>query len=217
MTIVCEEKGDSILDISYFTADSSPYGTTYGSWTTKWWQWILSTPKSRNPIVDGSGQYASINQPSMDVWFMAGKLGDENRKLPNRFCAIPYGRSILFPVINCEANPVEYPELRTDQDIIEHVKKDEDSIIKKECYVDGKSIPAQRVKSDPIIFELNMVDHNLFTEKGGSTYASADGYWVFMKPPPKGEHTVSFQGQCEYGRLCSGANYIINITEKGHG
>jgi hypothetical protein len=211
MTIISEEKSNSISDISYFTADSSPYGTTYGSWTTKWWQWTLSTPRSRNPIVDASGEYASINQPSENVWFLAGKLGDENRNLPRRFCAIPCGRSILFPVINFEANPLEYPELKTDQDIIERVRRDEDSIIKNECYVDGKLIPAQRIKSDPIIFELDMVDYNLFTEKGGRTCASADGYWVFIKELPRGEHTISFQGQCEYGRLCSGANYDLQI------
>lgn len=211
MTIVIEEKSNPIRDISFFTADSPPYGITYGRWTTMWWQWILSIQRSINPVVDRSGKYASINQPSKDVWFLAGKLGDESRNLPNRFCAIPSGRSILFPVINCEANPLEYPELSTDQDIIEHVKKDEDSIIKKECYVDGKLIPAQRIKSDPIIFELTMVKDNLFKEEGGYTHASADGYWVFLGPLPKGEHFISFQGQCEFGRLCSGAIYRLQV------
>ena len=47
------------------------------------------------------------------------------------------------------------------------LKRMQDSIIKKECYVDGKLIPAQRIKSDPIIFDLNMVKDNLFKEEGG--------------------------------------------------
>lgn len=63
----------------------------------------------------------------------------------------------------------------------------------KECYVDGKLIPAQRIRSDPIIFDLNMVEHILFSEKGGSTRASADGYWVFLKPLPEVEHIISFR------------------------
>jgi hypothetical protein len=201
----------TICDISLFSPDSLPYGITYGRWTTVWWQWILSTPRSINPVVDRTGEYASVNQPSKDVWFLAGKLADENKNLPNRFCAVPSGRSILVPVINCEANPLEHPELRTDQDIIEHVNNDEDSIIVKECRVDGKLIPVARIKSDPIIFHLNMVDCNLFTEKGGSTRASADGYWVFLKPLSQGEHIISFQGQCEYGRLCSGAIYHLQV------
>lgn len=56
-------------------------------------------------------------------WFLPGKVGDENRSLSNRFCIIPFARSILVPVINCEANSLEFPKLSTDQDIIEHVKK----------------------------------------------------------------------------------------------
>lgn len=213
MTNVIEENSD----ISFFTPDSSPYGLTYGRWTTMWWQWVLSIPKSINPVVDGSEKNASINQPRKDVWFLAGKFADESRNIPNRFCAIPYGRSILFPVINCEANPLEYPELRTEQDIIKHVKKDEDSIIKKECIVDDMLIPPQRIKSDPIVFELTMVEDNLFKQEGGFTRASADGYWVFLRPLSKGKHFISFQGQCEFGKLCSGAIYHLQVEVSSDG
>ena len=202
-------------EISFFSADCEPYGEMYGRWTVKWWQWFLSTPKSVNPVIDESGDYAHVNQPPNNVWFLAGKLADdEDKKLPNRFCRIPNGRSILFPVINCEANSLEYPELQTDQDLIERVKRDEDTIIKKECYVDGKSIPPQRVKSDPPIFELRLNEDNAISVKGGgNTYASADGYWIFLKPLPTGEHIISFQGSCEYGKLHSGAKYRLEILD----
>lgn len=203
------------MEISFFTADSIPYGEMYGRWTVKWWQWFLSTPKSINPVIDGTGEYAHLNQPSMHVWFLAGKLADEDRNLPNRFCRIPSGRSILFPVINCETNPLEYPELRTDEDLIERVKRDEDTIIKKDCFVDGKRITAQRVQSEPRIFELTINEDNAINvEGGGSTHASADGYWVFLKPLPIGEHILSFQGSCEYGKLNSGANYRLEVSDQ---
>jgi hypothetical protein len=198
-------------EISFFTADSTPYGETYGSWTVKWWQWFLLTPKSINT---GTGEYAYVNQQSKDILFLAGKLADEDRTLPNRFCTISTRTSILFPVINCAANPLEYPELKTHQDLIERVKRDEDTIIKKECSVNGKRIPAQRVKSDPLIFELRINEDNAFNIKGGgSTYASSDGYWVFLKSLPIGKHIISFQGSCEYGKLNSGANYSLQVVE----
>jgi hypothetical protein len=201
-------------EISSFTADSMPYGETYGSWTVKWWQWFLLTPKSINP---GTGEYAYVNQQSKqskDILFLAGKLADEDRNFPNRFCTISTETSILFPVINCAANPLEYPELKTHQDLIERVKRDEDTIIKKECSVNGKRIPAQRVKSDPLIFELRINEDNAFNVKGGgSTYASADGYWVFLKPLPMGKNIISCRGSCEYGKLNSGANYHLQVVE----
>jgi hypothetical protein len=198
-------------EISFFTADSTPYGETYGTWTVKWWKWFLLTPKSINP---GTGEYAYVNQQSKDILFLAGKLADEDRNLPHRFCTISTKTSILFPVINCAPNSLEYPELKTHQDLIERAKRDEDTIIKKECSVNGKRIPAQRVKSDPLIFELRINEDNAFNVKGGgNTYASADGYWVFLKPLPIGKHTISFQGSCEYGKLNSGANYRLQVVE----
>jgi hypothetical protein len=196
-------------EISFFTADSAPYGQTYGNWTVKWWKWFLLTPKSIN-----TGEYAYVNQQSKHILFLAGKLANEDTNLPDRFCTISTGTSILFPVINCEVNPLEYPELKTHQDLIERVKRDEDSIIKKECSVNGKRIPAQRVKSDPLVFELRINEDNAFNVKGGgTTYASSDGYWVFLKPLPVGKHIISFQGSCEYGKLNSGANYHLQVVE----
>jgi hypothetical protein len=203
-----------IDQISFFAAESRPYGRSYGNWTVKWWKWILSIPKSASPAVDPDGRYAYRKQRSNEVWFLAGKLGDDNTNLPTRYCTIPHGRSLLFPIINCESNQLENPELRSLHDIIEKVKNDEDTIIEKECYVDGKSIPAQRVTSDPNIFELTLHEDNLFgVKRGGNTYASADGYWVFLQPLPLGHHTISFRGSCEYGRLISGANYHLKIDK----
>jgi hypothetical protein len=199
-------------DTPFFTAASPPpYGITYGGWTVQWWRWALSIPKSKNPVLDKTGEFAGENQPSKDVWFLAGKLAEENGNLDSRSCRIPTGRSILLPVINCEANPLEVPELKTDEDIIQYIKKEEDTIIMEECYVDDKLIRPQRVRSDPTIFDLKMVKHNLFTEEGGSTRASADGYWVFLKSLAKGEHTISFRGSCLKGKLNSGAIYHLQV------
>ena len=87
--------------------------------------------------MDDSGEFAAFNQPLQDVWFLAGKLASEDKNVPSRICNVPVGRSILIPIINCEANPLEYPELKTERDLMEHVERDENTIIRKECRVDG--------------------------------------------------------------------------------
>jgi hypothetical protein len=211
----------STEEILFYTADSTPYDKTYGNWTVEWWRWALSIPKSINPVLDTTGEYAGINQKNGDIFFLAGALAvnaDQRGNFPpnfppKRFCTISAKKSILFPVINCESNQLENPDLKTHGDIIERVRRDEDTIIKKDCFVDGKRIPVQRVKSDPTIFELSMVNDNLFgVSGGGNTYASSDGYWVFLKPFTKGRHVISFQGSCEYGRLNSGAVYHLQVS-----
>jgi hypothetical protein len=200
--------------IQFYTVESCPYGLTYGQWTVKWWRWFLSTPKSMNPVVDKSGKFASVNQPTEHVWFLAGKVGNEDKSVPKRFCKIPVSRSILFPVINCEVNPLEHPELSTKSELIEHVNADENTIILKECIVDGKLVPVHRVKSDPDVFEVEVNEDNAYSVKGGGiTFAAADGYWVFLKSLPIGEHDISFHGSCENGKLNSGANYHLQIEQ----
>jgi len=172
----------------------------------------MSTPKTINPVLDATGEFASVNQPCEFVWFLAGKLGDGQINIPKRSCRIPKSRSILFPVINCEANCIEYPELTTELDVLDKVSRDEDTIILKECIVDSKQIPAQRIKSDPIIFDLTIAKENACEIAGGKSIpAAADGYWVFLKPLKCGIHSIEFRGSCENGRLFSGANYVLHV------
>jgi hypothetical protein len=198
-------------NISFFDSSDAPYGKTYGAWTVDWWKWILGIPKSINPALDNSGACSGINQKDQHVFFLAGKLAEERENIPERSCIIPGNKSILFPIINCESNPLEYPELGTNKDIFERVQSDENTITRKECYVDGNEIVAERVPSDPLTFEIELIKDNLFNANCGITSASADGYWAFLKPLSRGRHTIVFQGSCEYGKLHSGAIYNIDI------
>src|SRR5919205_4515157 len=51
--------------IAVFSADSKPYGLTYGDWTAKWWQWGHSIPKDINPAYDDTGKNCAQNQTYM--------------------------------------------------------------------------------------------------------------------------------------------------------
>ena len=74
----------------YYTPDSLVSGLSYGQWTVKWWQWSLSIPADRNPVLDNTGINAGENQPE-DVWFLAGIWADGNtmKIFPKRECKIP--------------------------------------------------------------------------------------------------------------------------------
>jgi hypothetical protein len=196
--------------IQYYTELSTPFGQTYGNWTVKWWQWALSMPKAINPLCDKTGENTNSKQPA-DVWFLAGRFGSEDSWFPKRRCIIPYGRPILFPILNCEANPLEYPQLKTDQDIINHVRNDVDTIVRKECFVNDEKLPPVRVRSDPVLFQVNISQDLFDIPRSGETMAAADGYWVFLKPLRVGEYHIRFEGACEEGRLKSGAEYQIKV------
>jgi hypothetical protein len=196
--------------ITYYKRDSKVYGLNYGQWTVKWWQWALSFPKSINPIIDPVGKFANIKQPDK-VFFLAGKFGSREQAFPRRKCSVSFGKSILFPVINYEANSFEYPELRTEQDLLENVSRHMDDIVLKECLINNQTIAPQRIHSDPKLFPLSINEDLDGLDRGRDTLACADGYWVFLKPLPRGRYEINFRGSCENGILSSGANYVLTI------
>jgi hypothetical protein len=198
--------------INIFNELDKPYGKTYGEWTVEWWRWAFSMPKSLCPLLDNTGEKSRINQPEKYVWFLAGIFGTEDNTIqPHRNVTIPSDRSILFPVINCEANSLEYPHLKTDDQLLEHVKRDENSIVKKDVFLNNDRLSVQRVASDPPLFDLTFCKDNSLDITATTTRATADGYYVFIKSLPKGEYNLYFRGACEAGRLNTAATYTLTI------
>lgn len=199
--------------LQFFLDTDKPYGITFGAWTVKWWQWALSVSKDISPLSDQSGNHWNIEQPSSDVWFLVGIVGGTDNTFPHRSIKMEFGRSILIPILNCEANPLEYPDLKTDEDLVKHVVHDVNSVVKKDVFINGTRLSPVRVSSDPRIFKVEISKDNAFRIMiSGSTHAAADGYWIFLKPLQRGTHTLEFEGSCEFGRLKAGASYEILIT-----
>jgi hypothetical protein len=196
-----------------FNETDKPYGKSYGAWTVKWWQWAFTIPSKHNPLTDRTGQHWNTQQPSSDVWFLVGIIGGIDKTFPHRSIKIASGRSILFPVLNCEANALEYPDLRTHNDLVKHVVNDVNTVVKKEVFINGIRLNPARVQSEPRIFRLTIIEDNAFGINNiGSTDASADGYWVFLKSLPEGKYSVRFEGSCEFGRLNAGAHYELEMV-----
>lgn len=200
-------------DVQLFSNTDKPYGRTYGAWTATWWQWIMPISKDRSPLLDKIGEHWNTNQPSSEVWFLIGNFARKDKTFPHRTIKIESGRSILFPVLNCMATFLEYQQLKTHDDLLRHVENDVNTVVKKELTINGKGHEAVRVPSDPRIFRVTINEDNAFEiMRSGSTDAAADGYWAFLKPVPKGNYTIRFEGSCEYGRLNAGATYELEIV-----
>ena len=197
--------------VQVFSETDKPYGKTYGAWTANWWQWIYSVPSEINPLLDLTGKHWKSNQPSSKVWFLVGIFGEIQNTIPLRKIEMEYGRSILFPVLNCEANKMEFPNM-TQDDIVKHVVDDINTVVKKDCTINGNQVSPMLVASDPKIFSLRIVENNAFgLNNTGLTQAAAYGYWIFLRPLPRGKYNIRFEGSCEFGRLNSGANYELDV------
>ena len=196
--------------IGFFSSDDSPRGFTFGAWTVQWWKWCFSIPRESNPTLDETGVHAAERQTS-PTWFLAGTWVSEERNYPHRKCSIPEGVSILFPVINCEENPLEYPDLRSESDMKNRLSYDMSTVRDLKCLVDDEEIPPQRARSDPEFFEISIRSDMSENRRGGSTLMTTDGYWIFLKPLSIGAHHIEFEGSYQYGKLYSGATYDLSV------
>lgn len=199
------------MEIKYHASNSSIKGRTYGAWTVKWWQWALSIPSSKNPVIDETGIYSSINQPE-NVYFLAGVFAEEeNLKCVRRRCDISSNLDILIPVANCEADTIYDRQLKTDQDILNHVDNQVSGIVDKEFSINNHILTPERIKSDPQLFEIYVHPDFDNLHIGGTAKAAGDGYWIFLAPLPKGEYTLKIKGSFQKGRIKSEAIYQLKI------
>ena len=200
--------GASCTEVKYYLPEHKPYGLSYGEWTVKWWQWAVTSSVDINPVSDDSGKYAHIEQDG-PVWFLAGTF-TENR-MSIRKCNVPFGKAILFPVINYEINLEEDPTLRTDDEMVKHVVNDINDIVKRIVIVNSVNIPSYRVQSIPKVFDLRISENNCLGLTPGIKRVAADGYWSFLQPLSPGLHEIYFHGSCSGGIRNSTAKYLITV------
>jgi hypothetical protein len=167
------------IQIAVFSADSKPYGLTYGDWTAKWWQWAYSVPKEVNPAYDDSGKYCSEGQ-SGPVWFLTSTY-----KHPvDRHCTIPAGKAILFTILNSECSYAEFPKLKTEKQLRQCSKQMQDSVTQVQATVDGINIKdLDKYRFKPPLFSFTLSKNNILVLLANITTQSvSDGNWVFLKP-----------------------------------
>jgi len=199
-----------------FPGNSSPYGLTYGQWTAKWWNWLVSFPDNQenksltqNPGQDTSGKSCTLGQTG-PVWFLAGSTGKLGPHIV-RTCTIPAGKAILFPVVNYECSNLENPG----SDLKECAVAHENDVRDAQATVDGVPLTSsqiQRVQSP--LYNLVLPAKNIFgvqvnpNVKSVSTQSVSDGFWVFLPPLTPGSHNIVFKAGYQGSYLNTSSNPV---------
>ena len=208
------------MNLPYFQPHEKPYGMTFGGWTVKWWQWLLSKASDINPAIDPTGKNGSIDQNRERVWFLAGTF--DKMDPARREIRIPSNRSILLPAICYQANFIEDPIFSSEEDLECHVRNDIDDIVEHLVTVDDIEIGTYRIMSDPIVFPIKLAkdiphgQHSAYMKKlegDVDTNAVAEGYWAFIKPLLSGQHNLHLKGSCGGGIRKTEAFYKILIED----
>jgi hypothetical protein len=205
--------GNSIIfvkasELSVFLPHEKPFGLTDGEWSAEWWKWLLSSPTTSNPSTDRTGQYCNVNQNNPNVWFLAGTGGGyEERK-----CSIPAGMAILVSPIEVICSFAEYPELKTEEDLRNCAKSDQDAVKDVKLIVDSKPIKdLQNYRVASSLFNVTLPENNIFGVPPQTTEAISDGTFVMLKELPVGQHTIYANGVLVDFTTTSNLNFVSEV------
>ncbi len=187
-------------------------GLNLHEYANVWWQWTRTMSKQESPLIDRTGEQCHVNQFG-GVWFLAGGYGSSRI---SRKCTIPEGKYIFFPVINM----VYWSESEVNYNCDEIKRKsalNNDKLLVINVTLDGENIPEAknfRLKSEKCFDLLGLIKRN--QQHSTKLPAATDGYWLMLKPLPKGHHKLSFYAQYNrydsaYGQMAQDIEYEIEV------
>jgi hypothetical protein len=171
-----------------------PFGFTWEKWTEVWYKWMMAIPKERNPCLDETGEWSSMNQNNENVWFLAGTFGNTN--CVRRECTVPKSKALLFPLLVKEDSLADDSDLMTEPELVRRCKNATDKVTYMEAKIDDKQIrnlEKFRVRSQ--VFDLMIPENNVYDIMACATRSVCDGFWIFVRPMTKGPHSVYFKGE----------------------
>lgn len=177
-----------------FDPGSEPYRKPFAEWCAEWIRWALSIPKKLNPAADLTGKNCSQNQ-SGPVWFLAGTYGGYAR----RKCTIPAQKAIFFPLIAKECSFAEDYDLKRTVELRKRVGQVIDLVTRLELIINRVKIDnLRKYRADSDVFDLVFPKNNVYNVPAGPTKSVTDGYWIFLRPFPVGEHEIYFNAQITF-------------------
>lgn len=191
-----------------FPLNSNPYGVSYPEWIIRWWRWLLSLPKEKNPALHESGIYASQKQDDPNVWFLAGNFGGYVK----RKCQVPFEKAILMPIINYECSFADEPTITTDVQLESKCKSEINDIKNLTVIVDDyllEDVSQYRMCSPFFVIDLH--EDNILDVKPAQTRMISDGFWIFLKPLEIGSHRIITSGSCRSGKIRIANTYDLEI------
>ena len=196
------------LPISVYPIESKPYGLTYGEWSVKWWQWLLSIPTSTNPSFDNTGLNASINQVDPNVFFLCETIEGVDT-IPVRKISLHQRKSIFMPIINWIST--SYKNKESDEELLTAAKKRMDAVANLQITINGVTIEGlKEYRALSPFFEAILPQDNIFNLDEGKHRCISDGFYLFFKPLEKFASISSF-GSCSSGATKIGINYNLVI------
>jgi hypothetical protein len=167
--------------------DQPVAGKSQEEWSAAWWQWAASFDDDDSPVADRTGRWCASKQ-SGSVWFLAGTYGTART---TRTCRVPAGKHLFFPLINYVVYPREDSQTSCAA-MMRDAAARTNNVTALVLDVDGKRVePLDRQR----LVTKRCFDLGARADPPEQIFpAASNGYYVMLKPLPKGKHVINFGG-----------------------
>lgn len=178
-----------LLAIACFWSSGASAAPPSSQQQHEWWQWVMAIPSSDSPVYDKTGNRCGVGQRG-EVWFLAGSTGGK----VTRKCTVPYGVSLLVPVVNNFCFPdAAYTDSACTSDTVAFIDSFDPQMIS--LVVDGLPQGIGRL-SDTDDFNFTVGQNGFGGVKPGVYRATvADGYWGLVGPLDPGAHSIRIEAK----------------------
>ncbi|MGA0023533.1 MAG: hypothetical protein ACO3F9_02690 [Burkholderiales bacterium] len=164
-------------------------GHSQGEWSRLWWQWAASFEAKDSSVADRTGALCAGGQRG-PVWFLAGTFGTQRTV---RTCTVPQGKHLFFPLINHAVMPTpnEYTSCAAVRDTAAKMTDKPAALV--------LDINGQRIAGLQAHRQAPTKCFDMGARTGGRVRmapSAANGYYVMLKPLPRGKHVLNFGGRC---------------------
>ncbi len=185
------------------------FGKTYGEWNSRWWQWALSIPADRNPVLDETGANCAVGQ-SGRVWFLAGTFGASPGGGITRSCTVGPRTYLFIPIYN--AFCVEEPPGGTFEQQLA-CAAGQLAGVSGTAVIDGRVVQdlGSYLVRSPRGFNFRLPTNNVFgAEARLYRNAAATGVYLLLEPLPVGDHVIQITNSTGVD-----VTYNLTVTPRG--
>ena len=166
--------------------NSRVQGLTYGEWSARWWQYVLSTPTPQNPLVGGTGNRC--------VFQRVGNVGlvavDPTLVEPIQ-CEVPAGMTLYLDILSAECSTVEEEPFYGGNEEELRACALSFTFTDLQASIDGVAVKNldQYIHTSPL-FEFTLPEDNILFTNELTGKSISNGAHLILAPLSPGEHAI---------------------------
>lgn len=189
--------------------NSRVQGLTYGEWSAKWWQYVLSIPTPDNPLTGGTGNQCVYQQIGNVGLVAVDPLVGETIE-----CQVPAGMMLYLDILSAECSTVEEPPFYGGNEEELHACASSFSFTDLQASIDGIAVQNldQYIHLSPL-FEFTLPEDNILSTDELVGESVSNGAHLMLAPLSPGEHTIYLHATIPSLEFTVDMNFDLTVAQ----